>query len=108
MKRVSLFLVVFAVVAASFAGCKKEEDKFGFVKIVNSSTVRADGGIGEYDNTDKMEVFLGLAPGSEQLFELKAGKQYVVVAWEEDVTANDLVCSPQILTVIEDKRRRLL
>jgi len=43
MKRVSLFLVVFAVVAASFAGCKKEEDKFGFVKIVNSSTVRADG-----------------------------------------------------------------
>ena len=93
---------VFAVCSASLTGCKKSSnDKTGFVKIVNNSSFRADGGIAESENTSKMEVFVGLSPGSEQLFELKAGKQYLVVAWEEDNTDNDLTCSPHLLTVIE-------
>ena len=98
MKRVSLFLVVFAVFAASFSGCKT-----GMVVVRNNSSVTADGGVSNYDNTDKMEVFLNLTPGASQNFSLKAGKQYVVVGWKSDDKSHDLVCSPQIIKVIAKK-----
>ena len=97
MKRVSLFLGM-VVLAAVFASCKT-----GTVVVRNNSSMKADGGIALYDNTDKMEVFLELTPGSSQNFSLKAGKRYVVVAWKSDDSSIDLVASPQILTVIADQ-----
>ena len=97
MKRVSLFLVV-AVLTVFLAGCKT-----GMVVVRNNSSVTADGGVANYNNTDKMEVFLNLTPGSSQNFSLKAGKQYVVVGWKSDDSSHDLVCSPQIITVIANQ-----
>ena len=102
MKRVSLFLAV-VVFAALFAGCSKEEDEKGIIEITNNSSVMADGGIAEYDNTDNMEVFVNLAPGTSQKFELKAGIRYVIVAWDSDDSDHDLIVSPQMPTVIADQ-----
>ena len=102
MKRVSLFLVV-AVFAAFLAGCKT-----GTVVVRNNSSVKADGGVANYDNTDKMEVFLNLTPGASQNFSLRAGKQYIVVGWKSDDSSHDLVSSPQIIKVIANQTQTVL